>query len=76
MVDMLDSTKREKLNSLYHKVFDDNNNIKVCGRKACIDLINFMQNECGAGSVGNAKTGVMNVSKMQNSYELLTDLFR
>ena len=49
----------------YHKVFDENGNVKACGREACIDLINMCKVEEPLTDFGNPMTGMMNVENIQ-----------
>lgn len=50
----------EKFNSLYNKVFDENDQVKPCGRDACIRLLICI----GDPSYGNEDTGTMEVDKI------------
>ena len=53
---------KSTLNELYNNVFDENGQIKICGRQACIDLITFMNKMTHSkDNFGNAVTGQMNV---------------
>ena len=68
---------REKLSILYKRVFNDDNTIKACGRDACRDLIIYMEQLSGGRvKVGDSETGMMNISKLQTTYEIMTDPFR
>ena len=46
----------EKFNQLYDVCFDENDNVRPCGRKACQDLLIYL----GETSYGDIKTGFMN----------------
>lgn len=71
-----DSDKKE-LKSLYEKVFDESGEVKACGRDACKSLILKIHELTGHSfSVGDEETGMMYVTKLKNTYELMTDLFR
>lgn len=42
-------------------VFDDNFNIKACGRQECKKLIKLLQEKCSLINFGNAETGFINI---------------
>lgn len=45
-------------NEAFAAVFDENGNVKPCGRQACRDLIE----QCNKYMFGNLATGMMNVN--------------
>ena len=52
----------EDLKSQYNIVFDENGNVKACGRKACSNLIELCEMATnGQMDFGNKETGMMNV---------------
>jgi hypothetical protein len=52
----------------YEKVFDENGNIKACGRDACKDLIRECTNKWPDIDFGNADTGMMNVENIKKMF--------
>ena len=49
----------------YNKVFDEQGNVKACGREACMDLINMCKVQEPSTDFGNPLTGMMNVENIQ-----------
>lgn len=49
----------------YKDVFDENGNIKLCGREACKKLIRLMQCRFPDVDFGNAETGFMNTDNIK-----------
>ena len=62
-------TKRE-LSYLYNKVFDEEGNMRVCGRNCCKNLISALNSLSGI-EVGNLDTGFMCVIKVRSVYDTL-----
>ena len=60
-----------ELTRLYNEVFDENGNVKACGRQSCISLIKYMQNYT-ADNLGDQITGFMNVDAIKSNYEKLS----
>lgn len=58
-------------NKLYNDVFDENNNVRPCGRDTCKTLIAFCNNanpdiiENNAEYFGSLETGHMNIENIQ-----------
>lgn len=59
----------EEFLKLYEKVFNENNNIKICGRQNCINLIEAAQKIEPNIDFGNVKTGFMNTQNLKNLKE-------
>ena len=60
-------TKTEAINefnSLYIEVFDENNNVKACGRDLCKKLINIANLIDDTRSHGDLKDGFMDVNSI------------
>ncbi len=64
---------REKFFSCYDEVFDENRNIKNCGREKCIQLIEAAQSLTGTktGQYGSTITGFMNKKEIIKLYVML-----
>lgn len=60
-----------ELTRLYNAVFDENGNVKACGRQSCIRLIKYMQNYT-VDNLGDQTTGFMNVDAIKSNYEKLS----
>ena len=58
----------DKFKNLYNKVFDNNGNIKACGRESCINLIIVSGQIDETVYYGNSDTGVMNVANINKLY--------
>lgn len=57
---------KENLLKQYDIVFDNDGNIKACGRIECRNLIRMCENYTGSlGKYGNAETGFMNVEEIK-----------
>lgn len=52
----------------YRRVFDNNGNIKPCGREACKDLISACEQLCPDIDFGDNKTGMMHVVNIKKLY--------
>lgn len=64
----------EEFVKLYDKVFDEQGNVRTCGREACKDLIRFCQSYADGSSnicFGNEKTGFMKVQEIKHLKEQL-----
>lgn len=53
---MRNKIDKDKFEELYRVCFDENDNIRACGRNACRELIRFL----GSREYGSFDTGVMN----------------
>lgn len=51
----------------YLDVFDKNGNVKPCGRKACVDLME-LANQIRNDDYGNIKTGFLNIENIKKVY--------
>ena len=60
----------DKLTKCYNAVFDEDGNIKVCGREKCSELIMAMQERIKTVDFGNEATGMMNVEGIKYYYDL------
>jgi len=62
-------TKREleELKDAYEAVFDENDQIKACGRVACMRLIHLMK-KYSTEKVGNPDTGTLEINTVQSEY--------
>ena len=57
---------KETLKSLYDIVFDEDGNVKPCGRQNCINLITFINGVTHTeGIYGNKDTGHMEVEAIK-----------
>jgi len=62
----------DKLKDLYCSVFDENGEIKLCGREACKRLI--VEMKCYTSvDVGDEDSGFMNVDNMKKEYKRLVE---
>ena len=57
----------EKLALAFDAVFDNEGEIKACGRATCMDLISLMK-KYSSKDVGDEKTGNINLETMRNEY--------
>ena len=57
----------------YEEVFDENGNIKVCGRNACKNLISIAEMTDPATNYGNKNTGFINTENMKKLYESIKE---
>ena len=62
----------EELKDAYQDVFDENDQIKNCGRVACMRLIHLMK-KYSSKNVGNPNTGAMEVDTIQSEYHRIVD---
>lgn len=60
----------EKFKKVYVEVFDDNGNVKVCGRNKCKELIE-LSDTLEDGSHGSMDTGIMGTESIKNLYQRL-----
>ena len=58
----------DEFERLFTRVFDENNQIKRCGRDACIELIEYVENTYNI-EVGREKQGII------DNRELIIDLY-
>lgn len=63
----------DKFNTAYNEVFDEQNEIKVCGRERCMKLINIADHIEKGIDHGNIETGFMNVKNIQDLHKRLND---
>jgi hypothetical protein len=65
-------TKKESevLKSAYEDVFDQNDNVKVCGRIFCQRLM-YILSKYTKKNLGNFSTGVMNIETVKSEYHRL-----
>ena len=59
----------EKLKDDYQAVFDENGNVKACGRTLCMNLMYTLKKFRPDAELGNFATGVMNVEVVKNVYQ-------
>lgn len=52
---------------LYKGVFDENGNIKVCGRDKCISLIKKLHEIDKSTDYGNVETGFMHIQNIKET---------
>ena len=57
----------EELKDAYQAVFDENDQIKNCGRVACMRLIHIMK-MYSTENVGNPDTGTLEINTVQSEY--------
>ena len=56
------------LRILFHNVFDENEEVKLCGRDACKALIIAMEETYPGESFGNRETGFIDIFKIKRFY--------
>lgn len=61
-----------RLKEYYNAVFDENGDIKLCGRDACKKLIVEMKGYTSV-DVGDEDSGFMNVDNMKKEYKRLVE---
>lgn len=59
----------EKLTKAYESVFDTQGNVRVCGRKACITLIEECEKKDSYTYFGNKENGRMDIEAIKRFYE-------
>lgn len=60
----------KRLIEAYNRVFDENGEIKLCGRYACMGLITSLENiqkRVEGLDFGNKETGMMNVENIKKA---------
>lgn len=65
---MQNNDLKQEFLSIYSEVFDENNNIKFCGRVKTTKLINIAAKINKDIDFGNVHTGIMNVDNIKNLY--------
>lgn len=55
----------KNLKEAYEKVFDAQGNVRACGRKACVELIEECEREQPYTYFGDTKTGRMNIEAIK-----------
>ena len=61
----------EVFKALYKELFDENQNLKICGRDKCRQLIILAKN-IKDDDFGNIKHGMLNIDKIKDLYIELT----
>lgn len=56
---------KEQILNLYNEIFDENGNVKSCGRKKCKQLINLLTEEYPDRKFGDSNTGFMNIKEIK-----------
>jgi hypothetical protein len=59
----------EELKNAYQDVFDEDGNVRACGRALCLRLMLFLKRFRPKANLGNFDTGVMNVDVVKNMYK-------
>jgi hypothetical protein len=54
----------------YKKVFDEDGEIRLCGREACKDLIMACEEKYAQIDFGNTQTGMMNVENIKKVFAI------
>ena len=54
-----------ELMPLLSRVFDSEMNIKLCGRDACIELIEYLSDKFPYKDFGNKYTGMLNIKSIK-----------
>ena len=62
-----------KFKEKYHEVFDNNGNIKPCGRIITKELISICMSIEPNTDFGNDKTGFMNVENIKKLYDKMAE---
>lgn len=60
----------ENFKEAYNNVFDENHNIRFCGRQKCIELIEAAE-KVQKGSYGNVYTGLLDIDNVKSLYNKL-----
>lgn len=66
------SETEKAFKALYHQVFDENGDARVCGRDKCKKLILLAQKLDKDTDYGNPETGIMQVAAMKKLYSYFT----
>ena len=61
----MDKTKIDALKSAYDAVFDENGDVRACGRDACAKLISLMR-EFTSKNIGDEETGKLEVDTIRS----------
>ena len=56
---------KEDIKVLYDEVFDENGEVKLCGRYACMGLISACEDIEPGTDFGNTDTGFMNIENIK-----------
>ena len=67
------NNKYETLLTMYHKVFNEDKSIKICGRAACKDLILECSKHNPDVNFGDLRTGFMNVENIHKLVDSIND---
>ena len=59
--------EKNELMIAYEAVFDERDQIRLCGRSACVHLIQIMR-KYTSENIGDENTGRVQVEKMQEEY--------
>ena len=59
--------EQERLKRAYNAVFDENGQVRNCGREGCSKLINLMK-KYTSRNVGDETTDTLNVDVMKSEY--------
>lgn len=65
---MIAELNKTQLMLLYERVFDNQGNIKLCGREACKELIRVCREMQHGIDFGCTDTGIMNVDNIKRFY--------
>lgn len=57
----------QNITTLYERVFDDEGNVKACGRRACQELMMALERFVGT-SCGDKENGYMNIPAVKDAY--------
>lgn len=60
----MNSEKIDDFVKLFDKCFDENNKVRLCGRKACQELLDLLDDP----RYGNRETGVLNTNNIVRLY--------
>lgn len=55
---------QERFDQLYYGVFTTNDRMKICGRSACMRLLDYLYSVCDGIDFGNQETGFLNVGNV------------
>ena len=62
----------QNITTLYERVFDDEGNVKACGRKACQELMMALERFVGT-SCDDKENGYMNIPAVKDAYRRYTN---
>ena len=57
----------KNLKAAYNAVFDENGEIKACGRDACVNFISLMK-KYSSKNIGDINTGILDVDTIKSEY--------